>query len=418
MVNAAPNTSRGRTRRVGLSALRRVCATALATSEAMVAASNLYLLTLLLAAARRAAPLDADGPSLGGGPRRLVVLIPAHDEQLMITSTVGSLLQCDYARSDSRLVVIADNCTDETAGRARAAGAEVWERDEQAKRGKGFALAWAQERLRSEGDDFDAVVVVDADCLVSRNLLSVIDVHLRDGVEAIQVDYVVANPEESTASALRHGAFALANTVRYRGKHGLGLSCGVAGTGIAFSARLLERVPWADFGLVEDAEHHMRLVLAGERVRFAGEAWVSSPMPTTLGGSGEERWERGRLTLLRRWTPRLLRAGIARRDPVRLHAGLEWLVPPQSLLAALGLASAAGRLAAGPRKRSLIAAAGLTGQMVFVIGGLRLTGAPRSVYRALAGAPRMIAAKTLLYLRLLAGRGPTTWVRTERDGRA
>jgi cellulose synthase/poly-beta-1,6-N-acetylglucosamine synthase-like glycosyltransferase len=395
--------------------LRRAPAAALAASETVVAASNLYLLILLLAAAHRTAPLgEADTDR--GCRRRLVVLIPAHDEQLMIAATVRSLLDCRYARSELRLVVIADNCADETAARARAAGAEVWERDEPARRGKGFALAWAHGRLRSEGEDHDAVVVVDADCLVSPNLLTVIDLHLRQGIEAVQVDYVVANPEESTASALRHGAFALANTVRYRGKHRLGLSCGVAGTGVAFSARLLDRVPWADFGLVEDAEHHMRLVLEGERVRFAPEAWVSSPMPTTHGGSGEERWERGRLTLLRRWTPRLVRAGIVRRDPVRLHAGLEWLVPPQSLLAALGLVAAGVRFAVGPRRRSLLPAAGLVGQAVFVIGGLRLTGAPRSVYRALAGAPRMIIAKTLLYLRLLAGRGPTTWVRTERDG--
>jgi cellulose synthase/poly-beta-1,6-N-acetylglucosamine synthase-like glycosyltransferase len=401
--------------RVGLGALRRASAWALAMSETLVVASNLYLLTLLVAASRRTEPLDARGLDVKP-THRLITLVPAHDEELMIAATVASLLGCHHAGAEQRLIVVADNCTDQTAARARAAGAEVWERDEPSERGKGFALAWAQERLRREEGHFDAVLVVDADCLVSPNLLSVIDVHLRDGVEAIQVDYVVANPEESAASALRHGAFSLANTVRYRGKHRLGLSCGIAGTGIAFSARLLERVPWMDFGLVEDAEHHMRLVLAGERVRFAPQAWVSSPMPTSHGGSGEQRWEQGRLTLLRRWTPRLVRAGIAQRDPVRLHAGLEWLVPPQSLLAALGLAAAGARLGVGPRRRSLVSAAGLIGQAVFVIGGLRLAGAPRSVYRALAGAPRMIVAKTLLYLRLLAGRGPKSWVRTERDG--
>ena len=414
-MDTALSLARGMGKGLGLGALRRVPAAALAASETTLVVSNLYLLALLLAAARGTEPLGTAG-SESGRRRRLAILIPAHDEQLMIAATVKSLLDCEYPHGDRRLIVIADNCSDRTASLAREAGAEAWERDEPAKRGKGFALAWAQARLRESGVDFDAVVVVDADCLVSPNLLNVIDLHLQQGIEAVQVNYVVANPEESTASALRHGAFALANTVRYRGKHQLGLSCGVAGTGFAFSAGLLERVPWADFGLVEDAEHHMRLVLEGERVRFAPEAWVSSPMPTTQGGSGEERWERGRLTLLRRWTPRLVRAGIVRRDPVRLHAGLEWLVPPQSLLVALGLASAGVRLAVGPRRRSLISVGGLLGQAVFVIGGLRLTEAPRSVYEALAAAPQMVVAKTLLYLRLLAGRGPKTWVRTERDG--
>jgi hypothetical protein len=141
-------------------------------------------------------------------------------------------------------------------------------------------------------------------------------------------------------------------------------------------------------------------------------------MPTSLGGSGEERWEQGRLELIRRWTPRLVLSGLMRRDHVRLHTGLESLVPPQSLIAAAGLGSLAARLLLGPRRLALLSATSLLGQAAFVLGGLRLVRAPAGVYRALALAPALIAGKSLLYVRLLRGRGPQTWVRTERDADA
>ena len=117
------------------------------------------------------------------------------------------------------------------------------------------------------------------------------------------------------------------DTVRPLGKERLGLSCGLFGTGMAFTRELLRRAPWSATGLAEDGEYHLRLVAAGERVEFIPHAWVRSAMPTSLRASRvqQARWERGRLGLIRRWTPSLVASGVARRDPVRVHAGLEHL---------------------------------------------------------------------------------------------
>ncbi len=386
--------------------------------ESGLALSSGYLLTLLLAA-RRGAKAPSAAPTAGGDTRsRLVVLIPAHDEEEGIRAALDALALCDYPGGSRRTVVIADNCTDRTADRARDAGAEVWERTEAARCGKGHALIWAFDRLRGEASDFDGVVVLDADCAASSNLLDAIDLRLRSGTSALQVSYVVGNPDSSVASALRFGAFALMNTVRSRGKQRLGLSCGLAGTGMAFAADLLEREPWTAMGLTEDAEYHMRLVLAGERVEFVEDASVSSPMPTSLRGSSDQqaRWEQGKLQLIGHWAPRLLRSGLARRDIVRLHAGLECLVPPQSLIAAGSLLSLLAGSLLRSRRLVALSAATLAAQLTFVLAGLRLVRAPAAVYRALLAAPALIAAKVILYARLLGGRGPTAWTRTEREG--
>lgn len=397
--------------------LVRFISWALLAPQGALALSTSYLLVLLLAArdSGNAPPKSAAAEPQGN--LRLVVLIPAHDEQDGIRATLDSLASCCYPADAQRVVVIADNCTDQTATCAKDAGVEAWERADPTKRGKGFALIWALKRLQAEGAAFDAVVVLDADCVASANMLSAIDLRLRSGANALQVNYVAANPEASHASALRFGGFALTNTVRFLGKQRLGLSCGLVGTGMAFTKDLLEREPWTATGLTEDAEYHMRLVEAGERSEFVADASVSSATPTSLKGSSEQqaRWEQGKLQIIRHWSPRLVLAGLARRDIVRVHAGLEWLVPPQSLIAAGSLGSALAGLLLGSRRLVALSTATLVAQLTFVLAGLRLVRAPVQVYRALLVAPALIAGKVLLYARLLGGRGPTAWVRTERE---
>jgi hypothetical protein len=389
---------------------------ALLALEGILALSTLYLLGLLLAA--RSATRRAAGPGAPAGQSlRLVVLVPAHDEEAGIGATLEALRGTAYPQEARRIVVIADNCGDRTAAVAEAAGAEVWKRADPARRGKGFALAWALERLLALDDPFDAVVFVDADCTVSANVLAAIDARLRAGARAMQVDYVAGNPEASSASALRFAAFAVGDTVRSLGKDRLGLSCGLVGTGMAFTRDLLERNPWTATGLVEDGEFHMRLVLAGERVEFVPEARVSQAVPTSLKASSSQqaRWEMGKWQLVRRWSGRLVFAGLAKRDPLRLHAGLECLVPPQSAIAIGNLGSALAGILLGSRRLLALSLFTAISQATFVLAGLRLVRAPAHVYRALLSAPALVASKVGLYGRLLSGRGPTSWVRTARE---
>jgi GT2 family glycosyltransferase len=372
---------------------------------AALAAVNGYLLGLLGAATRaRAAPAPAT-PRL-----RFAVVIPARDEETTIGATLTALTGLEHTRELVEVIVVADHCSDGTATVAARAGATVWERDDGGG-GKGGALAWAFARLPS----VDAVVVVDADCIVTPNLLSAVEARMHAGASVVQVAYLAGNPEASAVAALRYASFALVNLVRPLGKARLGLSAGLLGTGMAFRHDLLRRHPWAARSLAEDQEQHLRLVAAGERVVFAPEARVVSAMPTTLRRSSSQqlRWDAGRAGLIRTWSPRLLRAGLRRRDAAQLHAAFEPLVPPQSLLLAANLAAALLARRAGPAA-ARVAAGNLAVQAAFVAGGLMLVRAPTSVWRSLAVAPALVVWKLALLARLWAGRGPTRWVRTPR----
>jgi 1,2-diacylglycerol 3-beta-glucosyltransferase len=389
----------------------RALATAAATPPA---ATGAYLVGLLGAAlhARRVPPPPPPPP---GGEPRILVLIPAHDEAGGIADTLHSLRLSEYPRERLDVVVVADNCSDGTAEVAWAEGASVLERHDHERRGKGHALAWALDRLRDE--PFDAVLFLDADCGVTPNLLAALGARHAAGSAAVQANYVVANPEASAAAGLRYAAFAQICTVRPLGKAHLGLSAGVLGTGMLLGRKLLDRVPWRAFSLAEDLEHHLRLIDAGELVAFAPEAAVLSPMPAgeDESASQQSRWESGRLQLARRWAPRLVRSGLRRRDPARVHAGLELLVPSQSALAAWNAAAAVGAALLGGRAARRLAAAGVVGQGVALVGALAAVRAPASAWRSLAGAPRLAARKLSLYRSIAAGEGPTSWERTARS---
>jgi hypothetical protein len=257
---------------------------------------------------------------------------------------------------------------------------------------------------------------VDADCVVAPNLLTAIEARLLAGANAVQAAYVVANPDASWPAGLRWASFALVNVVRPQGKAALGLSAGLFGTGMAFTRELLARHPWAARSLLEDQEHHLALVAAGERVAFAPETSVVSAMPTSLRGSSSQqmRWDAGRAGLARTWTPRLVASGLRRRDAAQLHAALEPLLPPQSLLLAANGAGCLLALRAGRVVRG-IALANLAAQATFVVGGLAFARAPAPVWRALVCAPALAAWKLHLLAKLWLGRGPTSWVRTDRE---
>jgi hypothetical protein len=384
---------------------------ALTTALGYELGSVVYLLSLLAGAA-----LDRPGRRPGNArPMRFVVLVPAHDEELTVASCIRSLHELETT-APWEAIVIADNCSDATARGASEEGATVWERLAPEDPGKGPALAWGVDRVLRERAGTDAIVMVDADCKVSPNLLDSVARRLQAGAEAVQTAYVASNPQSSTEAALRHAGFALINVVRPRGKAAFGLSCGLLGTGMAFTTDLLARERWLATGLAEDAEQHMRLVDAGVRVAFAPEAFVASPMPVDREGSAvqQARWERGALAVAKAWAPRLIWHGLREGDLNRLHAGVEALVVPHSLLAAAEAVTITAAAALGLRRLAWLGLAALLGHLLFVLGGLKLAGAPPATYRALPRGARLIPQKLLLYSKIATSRRQAAWVRTPR----
>lgn len=392
--------------------------------EVLVAVPTLYLAAVAAAAiarsfgAGREAPRGVDGAGEEARHPRFALVIPAHDEEATIGTLLASLGDVDYPRERFDIYVVADNCRDDTVGVVERSGvARALARVDTERRGKGYALAWAFERLRGHAPAYDAYVVIDADSVVDSQLLLAYARALRSRAAAIQASNAVLNVEESPATALRWIALTLMNHIRPLGRNLLGANSTLTGNGMCLSAGLLERQPWRAFGLAEDYQYYLTITLAGERIRYAPDARVRSVMPVSFEAMQTQdlRWESvGQRPPTWSWVARLLRAGGWR----RIEAVLELIAPPLSqLVAVVVIADIAAPALRDPLAMGL--AALLTLGLVVYVASAFITLRPAwPVYRALLSAPGFLAWKlwvTLVLRRRRSREG--AWVRTARAQR-
>ncbi|HET7543353.1 MAG TPA: glycosyltransferase family 2 protein [Polyangiaceae bacterium] len=376
----------------------------------LAAASYLFVATLLSAKL----PLPAEAAS----KRRFRFIVPAHNESAGIAATVKSLLAVDYPQSSFDVLVVADNCVDDTAEQARSAGAVVLERHDTERRGKGYALLLAFSSLPA---DRDAVVVIDADTLVSPNILRAFAARLDAGALAVQADYAVRNPNAGWRTRLIAIAFGAFHIVRSRARERLGLSCGLRGNGMCFGTALLAAVPHEAFSIVEDVEYGIRLGEAGYRVYYADEAHVYGEMVSTAAAASSQRrrWEEGRKQLIRDNGWRLLRAGLARQNRVLFDLALDLLVPPLSRIAILAVLGALAAAALSFWSQSFALSVVtfswcLFAIVLYVLRGWSVSGTGLRGLLDLGLAPIYVVWKASLRLRKPA-KPTSSWVRTKRE---
>jgi len=382
----------------------------------------LYLLATSVAAMRT----RRERPSLEEPLSRFLIVIPAHNEESGITTTIRSCLAANYPRSRFGVVVIADNCSDRTAPLATALGVRVVERFDSVKKSKGFAIEFLIDALMQSGelDSLDALVLIDADTTVDRDLLLCFDRGLRSGRDWIQSYYTVANRDETWRTRLMTYGFSLFNGVTLLGQNALGTSAGLRGNGMCLSTRGLRRRPWKSHGLVEDMEYSWTLRIAGEKIAFQPEASVYGVMP---GGGGQaaanqrRRWEFGRGEIRNKYLGPLLRS-----DQIgwweKLIAACELTIPSMGGLAIVYLLLVAldasalltSTVLGSPILRgsllacSLFMTASLLSYAFSPFIALRL---PWRYVSSIAFFPVYVGWKLLISL---SGR-PKQWVRTERE---
>ena len=349
------------------------------------------------------------------------VVVPAHNEALQIRATVEGIRAVRYFPDLYRVVVLADNCDDDTARVAASAGAEVFVRRDPDRRGKGQALDWLLRERKEAYADCDAVAVVDADTRVHPEFLREISRSFAaEGVEVVQGYYGVSNPGDNWRTALLAAALDVFHHLRPAGRNRLGGTAGLKGNGMAFRREVLESRGWPAHSVVEDIEFSLRLLGDGILVHYNPDAMVFAEMAVrgTQAEPQRKRWEGGRFQLLRRFGPSLLsrffkEAGKGGSRARFFDAFMDLLIPPLSLLVLVQCAMIAGSLWMAP---SLVPAAllCLAGSVVYVFSGLAMRKAPLEVWFYLLTAPIFVLWKIPLYLRMMASPSNKTWERTRR----
>ena len=350
-------------------------------------------------------------PSPASRAWRLTVVIPAHDEESTISTTLRSLEAA--IPPPGRVVVVADNCSDSTAEVARTFPVTVLERNDSSRRGKSHALDFALATLRSEQEHPDAVVFLDADTVVDSDFFARVADSLDAGAEVVQ-GYYQALPGHSELSRLRRLAFALVHWSRPLGARRLGLGATLKGNGMAFRWPVVAEGT-GGAGVTEDAAMTLALVRRGIAVDFAPAARLAGLMAENYrdAATQDQRWEGGRVGLL---GPSLNAALTALRSGNVRCAGaaLEVAAPPLSVTGGLAVLAMSGtvltRSSALPLAGFAVAA---TGAYVG-IGLLAARPSPRDLW-ALREVPRFVLHKFAVFARLTRGGAPQGWQRTQRE---
>ena len=285
---------------------------AVALSLLLKAFTFWFFLTALLFW-KRPAPYARQAPKT-----RFACLIPARNEEAVVAALVKSLREQSYPDALYDIYVIPNNCTDDTEGAARAAGAKIF-RCFDPVRNKGDALHEAVAWLLPRKDQntcppspaYDAFCLFDADNVAHPDFLARMNDAMCAGAKVAKARLRVKNPGDSWVSGCYALYFALNDTFFSRSRANLGLSAKLVGTGMAVHRDVLERMGgWNTKTIAEDAEFSAQCAALGERVWWTPEAMTFDEAPTTFGVSltQRRRWCSGIMSTAEAMLPQLLQA--------------------------------------------------------------------------------------------------------------
>lgn len=352
------------------------------------------------------------------------ILMPAHNEASGLEAILRALLPHLNART--RLLVVADNCTDNTADIVRTiAGVqypiEVVERHNLELRGKGYALDFGVRHL--EANPPDVVLILDADCEVAEGAIATLVAQCVSSQRPVQALYLMRNqPGASTKRRLAEFAWLVKNLVRPLGYHRLGMPCQLMGTGMAFTWTQISQARLNTGHIVEDMQLGVDLARKNAAPRFCPEALVTSYFPMSSEGAQAQRtrWEHGHLGVIVSEVPSLLWQALRRVNLPLFAMALDLCVPPLALLVLLLMAACvlcAGFFvltgAGGLALQLTLTALALLGLSI-MLAWLRF-GRETISFKQLCGVPLYVLTKIPLYVFFLIRR-QASWVRSKRDG--
>ncbi|MGC1305616.1 MAG: glycosyltransferase family 2 protein [Phormidesmis sp.] len=347
----------------------------------------------------------------------IAVLMPAHNETAVICETLAALTP--QLSPQDTLLVVADNCTDDTATLARQSGATVLERDDKAHRGKGYALDFGLRFMAASPPAI--VVIVDADCQFRQGTVRQLADRAMAQQRPVQAVYLISKSlQPSLKEAVSAFAFKVKNLVRPLGLRQLNLPCSLTGTGMAFPWSVITGVDLASGSIVEDMKLGSDVAIAGAPPLLCPDVTVVGPLPPSDDAAKTQRtrWEHGHLQLIARYCPQLVVQAVVQGRVDLIAIALDLLIPPLSLLVMLWLLITLLMTAASAFTSLWLPAFICYGVgvalMVAILSAWARFAQSDLPLQSLLSVPLYILWKIPLYLKFLS-KPQVEWVRTRRE---
>jgi cellulose synthase/poly-beta-1,6-N-acetylglucosamine synthase-like glycosyltransferase len=356
------------------------------------------------------------GRAYADGQPRLLVFIPAHNEELLLEPCVRSLCAQRYPSSQLSVVVIADNCTDSTATVARSAGAVCLERTDLERKGKPRAIAWALDQI--DYRSYDAVIIIDADTIVdpefAANIARVPDLRSK----AVQPYNGIRNPGDSALTRMGAVFTTIRYALQFRLKSAAGLNLPLMGNGMCVGTDVMAERGWTAFSICEDWEVYAQLTERGVPIEACLDARLYSQEARSLKQSASQRrrWAAGKMSLLgsNAWP-------LVTSKKINLHQKIDALGELLSVGPAVHLASVAALIAVtlllnvpGAWWLTIALAASIVRLALYTATAICVDPAPLRALSAFAFLPFYAVWRLGLQLSALRMLGEQPWIRTQR----
>lgn len=350
---------------------------------------------------------------------KTTVLIPAHNEAAQIKDVLVTLLE--QMTEQDQVVVIADNCHDDTAAIARTTAATVIERENLTQRGKGYALDYGMKFIQDEPPE--VIVILDGDCIIAPNTIERITCKAIATGRPVQSTYLMEQPDNpNLKDKISIFALKVKNLVRLLGLNRMGGHCLLTGSGMAFPWSLINQVSLAGSKTTDDMQLTVDLALASCTPVFCDSAFVVGRLMKDKDAlSQRSRWEHGHLEMILVEVPRLVKEFFKQGRLSLLALALDISIPPLSLLIMTWLISMLVTWLAILVGVSWLPAIAVTTAGVFLLSGVFLAwfkfGRSDLALTNLLAIPLYVLSKIPIYLKFLV-KPQSRWLRTERDSRS
>ena len=258
---------------------------------------------------------------------RFMAIIPAHNEEAVVANLIESLKNQTYNKELYDIYVIADNCTDNTARIARNAGAIVYERFDETKKTKGYALNWFLQQKIKENAKYDAFFVFDADNIVDKNFIKNMNKKLCQGEDVVQGYRDIKNPSDNWITAGYAIFYWQMHRFYHLARYNIGLSPLLNGTGFMVRFDVIKPQGWDTETLTEDIEFSLKRIIKGKKLGWATDAIVYDEQPTGFKQSWSQRsrWTVGHIQCMSKYTKQLAIAAKENKNMINID-GLLYIV--------------------------------------------------------------------------------------------